>query len=196
MTAVEVFVVSVVTGGMTELGDKTQLLMALLSVRLKRPVAILAGLLVATITHRLAAGAIAAWASGIVASQILQSVVGLAFVGLALWVLAASEESLMPIDADEWVEKLGPFMAAAAAFFLAEIGDKTQIATLALVARFDMPIVVSVGTTCGLLLVSLPVLALGRLVGSRLQLRVANLALAIFLAVMGVMTFMGLTGWR
>jgi len=196
MTAVEVFAVSVVTGGMTELGDKTQLLMALLSVRLKRPVAILAGLLVATITHRLAAGAIAAWASGIVASQILQSVVGLAFVGLALWVLAASEESLMPIDADEWVEKLGPFMAAAAAFFLAEIGDKTQIATLALVARFDMPIVVSVGTTCGLLLVSLPVLALGRLVGSRLQLRVANLALAIFLAVMGVMTFMGLTGWR
>jgi putative Ca2+/H+ antiporter (TMEM165/GDT1 family) len=196
MTTVEVFVISVATGGMTELGDKTQLLMALLSVRLKRPMPILAGLLVATLTHRLAAGAVAAWASGMIATQILQSVVGLAFVGLALWVLAASEESLMPIDAEEWVEKLGPFMAAAAAFFLAEIGDKTQIATLALVARFDMPLVVSLGTTCGLLLVSLPVLALGRLVGSRLQLRVANLALAIFLAVMGVMTFMGFTGWQ
>ncbi|MCC7046786.1 MAG: TMEM165/GDT1 family protein [Alphaproteobacteria bacterium] len=196
MTPVEVFVVSAATGAMAEFGDKTQLVAALLAVRLKRPWAILGGLLVATLTHRLAAGMIGAILSNIVGQQMLQSAVGLAFVGLALWVLAASEESLMPIAADEWVEKLGPFMAAAAAFFLAEIGDKTQIATLALVARTDMPLVVSAGTTLGLLLVSVPVLLLGRAIGGRLQMRVANLTLAIVLAVMGVMTFMGITGWR
>ena len=196
MTALELFAVSALTGALAEFGDKTQLLLALLSARLKRPGAILAGLLVATLTHRLAAGAIAGWASGIVGGQILQTVVGLAFVGLALWVLAASEESLMPIDAAEWIENLGPFMASAAAFFLAEIGDKTQVATLALVARFDNAIVVSLGTTSGLLLSSLPVLLLGRLVGNRLQLRAASLGLAIILAIMGVMTFMGLGGLR
>ncbi len=196
MTALELFGVAAVTGALAEFGDKTQLMMALLSARLKRPGAILAGLLVATLTHRLAAGAIANWASSVVAGQILQTVVGVAFVGLSVWVLAASEESLMPIDADVWVEKLGPFMASAAAFFLAEIGDKTQVATLALVARFDMPIVVSLGTTCGLLVASLPVLLLGRFVGNRLQLRVCSLALAIILAIMGVMTFMGMAGWR
>ena len=196
MTWLELFAVSALTGGLAEFGDKTQLLMALLSARLKRPAPILAGLLVATLTHRLAAGAVAGWASSIIATQVLHSMVGIAFIGLALWVLAASEESLMPIDADAWIEKLGPFMASAATFFLAEIGDKTQVATLTLVARFDMPIVVGLGTTCGLFLASLPVLVLGRLIGNRLQLRVASLGLAIILAIMGVMTFMGISDWR
>lgn len=196
MTPLELFGVAAVTGALAEFGDKTQLLMALLSARLKRPGAILAGLLLATLTHRLAAGAIAEWASSVIAGQILQTVVGIGFIGLSVWVLAASEESMMPIAADEWIEKLGPFMASAAAFFLAEIGDKTQIATLALVARFDTPVVVGLGTTCGLLVASLPVLVLGRFVGNRLQMRVASLALAIILAIMGVMTFMGMAGWR
>jgi putative Ca2+/H+ antiporter (TMEM165/GDT1 family) len=196
MTAVEVFAISAMTGGLAEFGDKTQLLLVLLSARLKRPGAILTGLLVATLTHRLAAGAIAGWASSVVAGQIMQGVVGFAFVALALWVLASSEDSLIPIDADDWVAKLGPFMASAAAFFLAEIGDKTQIATLMLAAKFNMPLVVGLGTTCGLLLISLPVLALGRFVGNRLQLRVASLGLAIILAIMGVMTFIGVNDWR
>jgi putative Ca2+/H+ antiporter (TMEM165/GDT1 family) len=87
-------------------------------------------------------------------------------------------------------------MASAAAFFLAEIGDKTQVATLALTGRFGMPIVVSLGTTFGLIVASLPVLLVGRLVGNRLQLRAASLALAMVLAIMGVMTLMGFHGWR
>lgn len=196
MTPLELFAVSALTGGLSEFGDKTQLLVALLSARLKRPAVILAGLLLATLTHRLAAGAIAHWAAGVVAGQVLQTVVGAGFIGLAIWVLAASEETLVPIDASEWIEKLGPFMASAAAFFLAEIGDKTQVATLALTGRFGMPIVVSLGTTVGLIVASLPVLLVGRLVGNRLQLRAASLALAMVLAIMGVMTLMGFHGWR
>lgn len=196
MTTLELLAVSAVTGGLAEFGDKTQLLLCLLAARLKRPVPVFAGLVVATLTNRLAAGVIADWASGIVVGQLLQTVVGLMFVGLAVWVLAATEESMVPIAADEWMEKLGPFAASAAAFFLAEIGDKTQVATLALTARFGMPVVVSVGTTLGLIVASLPVLFLSGIVGKRLPLRVTSLALAMILSVMGVMTLMGFTGWR
>jgi len=171
--------ISTGTVALAEIGDKTQLLALLLAARFRKPWPIIAGILVATLlNHALAAwfGArVAAW----VAPELLRWIVAASFVAVALW-------SLKPDTLDEQGQHLparGAFLATVAAFFLAEMGDKTQIATVLLAARYQPLWEVIAGTTVGMLLANVPVVLLGHRFADRLPLRTARfVAAAIFLA--------------
>jgi putative Ca2+/H+ antiporter (TMEM165/GDT1 family) len=139
-------VASFVLVALSELGDKTQLLAFSLAARYRRPWAVMGGILVATLANHALASTAGAWVAGLVPPRILGLVLGLSFIGFGLWTL--HPDSLTP---DDRPPRFGPFFTTVVTFFLAEMGDKTQLATAALAARFGTPLMVSVGTTAGML---------------------------------------------
>ncbi len=163
---------------LAEIGDKTQLLALLLAARFRRPWAIAGGILLATLLNH----ALAAWL-GQVAAQwltpaLLRWVVAASFLGIALWTLRPDS-----LDADQPLPARGAFVATTIAFFIAEIGDKTQVATVLLAARYDPLWQVVAGTTAGMLLANVPVVLLGSRFATRLPLKAARIAAAcVFLA--------------
>jgi len=158
-----------------EIGDKTQLLALLLAARFRKPVPIIAGILVATLLNH----ALAAWLGALVmqwlSPEILRWIVAGSFLAIALW-------ALKPDTLDEGGQHLparGAFIATTIAFFLAEIGDKTQIATVLLAAKYSPLWQVIAGTTLGMLIANVPVVALGHRFAHRLPLAAARIAAAI-----------------
>jgi putative Ca2+/H+ antiporter (TMEM165/GDT1 family) len=139
-------VASFVLVALSELGDKTQLLAFSLAARYRRPGAVMAGILVATLANHALASTAGAWVAGLIPPRVLGIVLGLAFIGFGLWTL--HPDSLTPADQPS---RFGPFLTTAVSFFLAEMGDKTQLATAALAARFGTPVLVTLGTTAGML---------------------------------------------
>jgi putative Ca2+/H+ antiporter (TMEM165/GDT1 family) len=163
---------------LAEIGDKTQLLALLLAARFRKPWPIVGGILLATLLNH----ALAAWLGQAAAHWLtperLRWVVAASFIGIALWTLRPDS-----LDADQAVPARGAFLATTIAFFIAEIGDKTQVATVLLAARYDPLWQVVAGTTAGMLLANVPVVLLGGRYAARLPLKGARIAAAcVFLA--------------
>ena len=160
-----------------EMGDKTQLLAFTLASRFRRPWTVMAGILVATLLNHLGAAALGSWVSEHVSPRLMAGILAAMFLAFAIWML-------IPDRADEQEEgRYGPFLTTAALFFLAEMGDKTQLATLALGARFQATLLVTVGTTLGMLLADGLAVFLGDRLASRVQARwVRWVGAALFLA--------------
>jgi putative Ca2+/H+ antiporter (TMEM165/GDT1 family) len=184
----EAFLVSIVVVAVGEIGDKTQLLTLMLAARFRRPLPIVLGILVATLANHALAGALGAWLRALVPAAALRWLVAASFLAVALWALKPDR-----IDEPRDHEKrtLGVFAVTVVAFFLAEIGDKTQIATMLLAAQFDNLIAVVAGTTLGMLLADVPVVFLGQAAAARIPLRLVRLiAAGLFaaLAIVAVLT--------
>ncbi len=175
----ESFLVSLSTVAIAEMGDRTQLLALMLAARYRRPWPILAGVLCATLANHLLAGIIGVRAGRFLTPRLLDGIVGASLIGMALWTLKPDTLE----ERSERPRRAGPFVATLVAFFVAEIGDKTQIATIALAAAYSNLVAVVAGTTSGMLLANAPVVFLGRAFSQRLPLKAIRYAAsALFLA--------------
>ena len=183
----EAFLVSTGVVALAEIGDKTQLLAFLLAARFRKPLPIVAGILVATLINHGLAGALGAWIMATVGPSIMRWVLGVSFIAMAVWTLIPDE-----IEEDELriAHRLGVFGATLVSFFIAEMGDKTQIATVAMAARFDTAWVVVVGTTLGMLIANVPAVYLGERLAGRIPMTLVHRIAAALFAVMGVMTLL------
>ncbi len=186
----ESFFISSGIVAISEVGDKTQLLSLLLAARFKRPLPIIAGILVATIFNHALAGAFGAFIASLVTPDILRWILGALFIGMGAWALIPDK-----LDDDEKVADAATtfsiFWVTTVAFFLAEIGDKTQIATAALAARFDAFIPVVAGTTIGMLIADVPAVYLGRYAGAKVNAPWVRYVAACLFIAMGLVTMLG-----
>lgn len=184
----ESLLVSTGVVALAEIGDKTQLLAFLLAARFKKPLPIILGILAATLVNHGLAGALGAWITASVSPSILRWVLGLSFIGMAIWTLIPDkieeEETLM-------AQKLGVFGATLITFFLAEMGDKTQIATVAMAAHYAAPLLVVIGTTLGMLIADVPAVFAGDKLATKIPMRLVHSIAASVFAVLGVMTLLG-----
>ncbi len=180
---------SISTGivALAEIGDKTQLLAFILAAKFKKPVPIILGILVATLVNHGFAGAIGAWLTSLVDPQTMAYILGVSFIAMALW-------TLIPDKFDENDAKLahfGVFCTTLIAFFLAEMGDKTQVATVALAAKYQSLALVVAGTTFGMMLANVPAVLFGNKAAQKIPVKwVHGIAAAIF-AILGVVTLIG-----
>jgi putative Ca2+/H+ antiporter (TMEM165/GDT1 family) len=178
----EAFIVSLTSIAVAEMGDRTQLLALVLVARFRKPWPIVAGVLCATLVNHGVAGLIGAWFGKLLTAAMLDAAVGVSMLAMALW-------TLKPDTLDQQAgarTSAGAFVATAIAFFLAEIGDKTQIATVALAAAYPNLLAVVGGTTCGMMLANTPVIFLGNVFADRLPLKAVHYAAAALFAVVGV----------
>ncbi|MGA2562474.1 MAG: TMEM165/GDT1 family protein [Steroidobacteraceae bacterium] len=172
-----------------EIGDRTQLLALILTTRLRRPLPIIFGILVATLANHMLAALFGQWAGSLLSARVLRWTLGISFLLLAAWVLVPDKaDSGAPARGGGY----GAFMLTVTTFFLAEMGDKTQIAAMALAARFRSLAVVVAGTTCGMMLVEVPTVLLAGRVTRVLPLRWIRLGAAIAYALLGALTLCGL----
>ena len=188
-TAMEAFFVSALVVAVGEIGDKTQLLALLLAARFRRPLPIVAGILVATLLNHTLAGALGGWIRAAVSPEVLRWGLGASFLAIAGWALRPDEleeRESAPLG------RFGVFAVTAVAFFLAEIGDKTQIATVALAARFDSLPAVVAGTTTGMLIADVPAVLLGERASLKLPFKAIRYVAAALFAALGVAVLGGL----
>ncbi|MCL6416435.1 TMEM165/GDT1 family protein [Aestuariirhabdus sp. Z084] len=167
---------------LAEIGDKTQLLALLLAARFRKPWPIIFGILLATVANHALAAAIGAWVSSQFSPEVLRWTLGLSFFAIAAWTLVP--DSMDEEDAG-WYRH-GAFVATLVLFFLAEIGDKTQVATVALAAQFSDTLMVIAGTTLGMLLANVPVVLLGHFAADRLPLNIIRAVAACLFVAMGL----------
>jgi len=182
----EAFLTSTLLVAVAEVGDKTQLLSFVLAARLRRPWPIIAGILAATVANHALAGSIGAWLVHLAGPGVMQWVTGLLFIGFGLWALHPDA-----LDDDPKIHRAGAFVTALVAFFLAEMGDKTQLATVALAARFDSLAAVVLGTTLGMMLANVPAVMIGEQLAARLPLKAIRLAAAALFILTGALTLLG-----
>jgi putative Ca2+/H+ antiporter (TMEM165/GDT1 family) len=184
----EAFLLSTGVVTLGEMGDKTQLLAFLLAARFKRPLPIVLGILVATLLNHFAAGVLGTWLAALAGPGVMRWVIGGGFLAMAVWMLIPDRYEG---DGGELSrQRLGVFGTTLVTFFLAEMGDKTQIATVALAARFDALLPVVAGTTLGMMLADVPAVFLGDRIAQKVPMRLVHgLAAAIF-AVLGVLTLL------
>jgi putative Ca2+/H+ antiporter (TMEM165/GDT1 family) len=179
---VSAFLVSTGIVAVAEIGDKTQLLSLVLAARLRRPVPIIVGILVATLLNHAVAGALGTWILALLGPQATRWVLGLSFIAMAAWALVPDTLGDVTTPASRW----GAFGTTALAFFLAEMGDKTQVATVALAARYDALAAVVAGTTLGMMLANVPVVLLGERATRRVPLRLVRVVAASIFAALGI----------
>ncbi|MGV7208121.1 TMEM165/GDT1 family protein [Oxalobacteraceae bacterium A2-2] len=183
----EAFLVSTGIVALAEIGDKTQLLAFVLAARFRKPLPIVAAIFVATIANHAFAAAIGTWITGLLGPDLLRWVLGASFLAMAAWTLVPDE-----IDEDETpAAKYGVFLTTLVAFFAAEMGDKTQIATVALAARYHGLAAVVAGTTFGMMLANVPAVYLGDRIAGRVNLKLVHGIAAVIFAVLGVLTLIG-----
>ncbi len=185
----EAFLVSTGIVTLAEMGDKTQLLALILAVRFRKPWPIVLGILVATLLNHALAGAVGAWVTTVLGPDVLRWVLGASFIAMAVWML-------IPDNLDDDGEanpspRLGVFGTTLVAFFLAEMGDKTQIATVMLAAQYHAYLWVVAGTTLGMMLANAPVVWLGERMTRRIPIRLVHLVSAGIFAVLGLVTLLG-----
>jgi putative Ca2+/H+ antiporter (TMEM165/GDT1 family) len=179
---VEAFLVSLSTVALAEMGDRTQLLSLLLATRFRKPWPILAGVFVATLANHALAGVAGVWIGHKLSPAILDAAVGASMIGMSLWMLKPDK---LDQSADNQ-SRGGVFLTTMVAFFIAEIGDKTQIATVALAAGYSNLFAVVAGTTCGMLAANAPVIFLGNAFAGRLPMRAIHYTTTILLLGVGV----------
>lgn len=186
----EAFLVSTGLVAIAEIGDKTQLLAMILAARYRRPAAIVLGILAATLANH----ALAAWAGALAAGwlgpEAMRWILGGLFLAMAAWCLIPDRQD----DAPSTASGAGAFVATAIAFFLVEIGDKTQIATVALAARFESLVAVTAGTTLGMMIANVPAVLFGEVLARRVPLRLVRGLAAASFVVLGVLVLLGADG--
>ena len=183
----EAFLVSTGVVALAEIGDKTQLLAFLLSAKFRKPVPIVLGILVATLANHAFAGALGSWITSVVGPEILRWILGISFIGLAAWTLIPDTFN----ERDAKLGRFGAFGTTLLAFFLAEMGDKTQIATIALAAQYDSFFAVVSGTTSGMMIADVPAVFLGNRIADRMPVRLVHGIAAAVFAILGIATLFG-----
>jgi putative Ca2+/H+ antiporter (TMEM165/GDT1 family) len=184
----DAFLVSTGIVALAEIGDKTQLLAFLLAARFRRPLPIVFGIFAATIANHAFAAAVGALVSKLLGPDVMRWVLGLAFIGMAAWIMVPDD-----IDAEESAPaRFGVFLTTVIAFFLAEMGDKTQVATVALAARYPSAVAVVAGTTLGMMLANVPAVYFGDRIAGRVPLKLVHGIAALIFLVLGVATLFGL----
>lgn len=184
----ESLLVSTGVVALAEIGDKTQLLAFILAARFKKPVPIILGILCATVVNHGMAGALGAWITTTVSPEVLRWILGASFIGMAIWTLIPDE-----IEEEETriASKLGVFGATLITFFLAEMGDKTQIATIAMAAHYATPLLVVIGTTLGMLIADVPAVFVGDKLAARIPMKLVHSIAAAIFAILGGATLLG-----
>jgi putative Ca2+/H+ antiporter (TMEM165/GDT1 family) len=180
----ESLLVSTAIVAAAEMGDKTQLLSFVLAAKLKRPVPIVLGILVATLANHFLAGWIGAWLATLVSPTTLRFLIGASFVLFGLWTLKPDE-----LEEDRKLPGSGVFLTTLFAFFLVEMGDKTQLATVALAARYHSLSLVVAGTTIGMMIANVPAVYLGEALAHRVNLKWMRWIAAALFVVLGILTF-------
>ncbi|MDO2947797.1 TMEM165/GDT1 family protein [Aeromonas simiae] len=182
----EALLTSTLSVAIAEIGDKTQLLALLLICRFRKPWPIIAGMLAATVLNH----ACAAWLGEMISRwldpKLLTYLVAGAFIAMAIWILVPDKMD----DEESPLDRFGPFVATFILFFIAEIGDKTQIATVLLAAKYDAFFQVIAGTTLGMMLANVPVVLLGKLGADRLPMRLIRASCALLFTLLGVSTLL------
>jgi putative Ca2+/H+ antiporter (TMEM165/GDT1 family) len=183
----EALLVSTGIVALAEIGDKTQLLAFILAAKFRRPLPIIAGILLATIANHGFAGALGAWITSQLGPETLRWVLGVSFLAMAAWTLIPDKFE----EGDAKLARLGVFGTTLVAFFLAEMGDKTQIATVALAAQYHAFYFVVCGTTLGMMIANVPAVLLGKRIANRVPVRVVHGVAAAIFAVLGTLTLAG-----
>jgi putative Ca2+/H+ antiporter (TMEM165/GDT1 family) len=184
---VEAFLVSTAVVGLAEIGDKTQILSLMLAARFQRPLPIIFGILFATLANHAAAGLAGTFFGSLLSGPWMRRILGISFLSVAVWALFPDKYE----GDDEGLSRAGAFLSTLCAFFLAEIGDKTQIATIGLAARFEAFYPVVIGTTLGMMLANIPAVLLGHKLANNLPLKAIRIVAALVFAVLGVLTLIG-----
>lgn len=178
----EAFLVSTGIVALAEIGDKTQLLALLLAARFKKPVPIIFGILIATLLNHGFAATFGAWIASIVSPEIMRLALGIGFLIMAIWMLIPDKLTELKTNANQY----GVFGATLATFFLAEIGDKTQIATVALSIKYHSVIAVVIGTTLGMMIANVPAVILADRITNKIPARVVHSIAALIFTTLGV----------
>jgi len=186
---IEALLVSTGIVALAEIGDKTQLLAFMLAARYRRAMPIVLGILVATIANHAFAAALGTWLTQLLGPDVLRWVLGVGFLAMAVWVLIPDK-----LDTDELQLRsgMGVFMTTTVAFFLAEMGDKTQVATVALAAQYEAFIAVVLGTTLGMMIANVPAVLVGDRLAHRIPVRLVHGIAAALFAALGIVA---LSGW-
>jgi putative Ca2+/H+ antiporter (TMEM165/GDT1 family) len=183
----EALLVSTGVVALAEIGDKTQLLALVLSARYRKPWPIIAGIFVATLLNHFLAGAVGAWLANVIGPTAMRWILGLSFIAMAAWTMIPDQYQ----DEQQANVRYGVFVTTLVAFFFVEMGDKTQIATVALAAKYGSLVAVVGGTTLGMLLANVPAVLLGEVAAKKLPMRLVHgIAAAIFL-VLGLSVLLG-----
>jgi Ca2+/H+ antiporter, TMEM165/GDT1 family len=172
---------------LAEMGDKTQLLAFILAARFKKPVPIILGILLATLVNHGLAGALGAWITSVISPDIMRWVLGLSFIAMAVWTLIPDK---IEEEETQIAKRFGVFGATLVTFFLAEMGDKTQIATVALAAHYGAPLMVVIGTTLGMLIADVPAVFVGSKFAEKIPMKLVHSIAAAIFAIMGVLTLL------
>ena len=188
-TCMESLLVSTGVVALAEMGDKTQLLAFILAARFKKPLPIILGILVATVLNHGLAGALGTWITATLSPDVLRWVLGLSFLGMAIWTMIPDK-----IEEEEThiASRLGVFGATLITFFLAEMGDKTQIATVAMAAHYAQPLLVVIGTTLGMLIADVPAVFVGDKFAARIPMKLVHTIAAAIFAVLGLLVLFGI----
>ena len=184
----EALLVSTGVVALAEIGDNTQLLAFILAARFKKPVPIILGILAATIVNHGLAGALGAWITAMLSPQVLRWVLGVSFIAMAIWTLIPDE---IEDDETQVARRFGVFGATLITFFLAEMGDKTQIATVAMAAHYATPVLVVIGTTLGMLIADVPAVFVGDKLATKIPMKLVHGIAAAIFALLGVATLLG-----
>jgi putative Ca2+/H+ antiporter (TMEM165/GDT1 family) len=170
------------------MGDKTQLLSFVLAAKLKRRVPIILGILFATLANHFLAGYLGAWAAGLVSPGVLKWIVALAFFAFGAWALKQDK-----LEENRNLRGAGVFLTTLIAFFLVEMGDKTQLATVALAARYDSLVTVVLGTTLGMMIANVPAVWIGGALAHRVNMRVMRWVAAGLFVLLGILALLAWT---
>jgi putative Ca2+/H+ antiporter (TMEM165/GDT1 family) len=183
----EAFLISTGIVALAEVGDKTQILAFILAAKYKKPVPIVLGILVATLANHGFAGALGAWVTTLMGPQTLRWVLGISFIAMAIWTLIPDKFD----EADAKFASSSVFGTTLVAFFLAEMGDKTQVATIALAAQYHAFFIVVAGTTLGMMIANVPAVFLGNRIAAKMPVRLVHMIAAAIFAILGVATLLG-----
>ena len=184
----ESLLVSTGVVALAEIGDKTQLLAFILAARFKKPLPIILGILAATVINHGLAGALGAWITSTISPEVLRWVLGASFIGMAIWTMIPDK---IEEEETQVAQRFGIFGATFITFFLAEMGDKTQIATVAMAAHYTAPLMVVIGTTLGMLIADVPAFFAGDKLANKIPMKLVHSIAAAVFAALGIATLMG-----
>lgn len=183
----EAFLISTGIVALAEIGDKTQLLSLILAARFRKPWPIIAGIFVATLANHALAGAVGTWLTTLIGPEVMRWVLGISFIVMAGWMMIPDK-----LDGTETsTARFGVFGTTLIAFFLAEMGDKTQVATVALAAQYENFIAVVAGTTLGMMIANVPAVLVGDRFSGHMPVRLVHMVAAAIFAALGVYALLG-----
>lgn len=183
----EAFLISTGIVALAEIGDKTQLLAFILAAKFRKPVPITLGILVATLANHGFAGAVGSWITTLIGPETLRWILGVSFIAMAAWTLIPDKFE----EDDAKLARFGVFGTTLLAFFLAEMGDKTQVATIALAAQYQSLVAVVAGTTCGMMLANVPAVIMGDRIADKMPVKLVHRIAAAIFAILGIATLLG-----